>query len=209
MGSGVDERTAASRRRGTIGVLLGTAGLLVSGAVARRGLPAAERDVFRAANDVPIEAYPVIWAPMQFGTFGTAPALAAVAALRGRRRLAISLVAAGTLAWVGAKAVKRVVRRERPARIIPGVRIRGEDEGDRGFPSGHAAVSAALSTVAMPALSPAGRAGVAGLAASVAYARVYVGVHLPLDVVGGAALGVAVGSAVRLVIGDASRGARP
>jgi len=209
VGSGVDERTAASRRRGTIGVLLGTAGLLVSGAVARRGLPAAERDVFRAANDVPIEAYPVIWAPMQYGTFGTAPALAVVAALRGRRRLAISLVAAGTLAWVGAKAVKRVVRRERPARIIPGVRIRGEDEGDRGFPSGHAAVSAALSTVAMPALSPAGRAGVAGLAASVAYARVYVGVHLPLDVVGGAALGVAVGSAVRLVIGDASRGARP
>jgi len=209
VGSGVDERTAASRRRGAIGVLLGTAGLLVSGAVARRGLPAAERDVFRAANDVPIEAYPVIWAPMQFGTFGTAPALAVVAALRGRRRLAISLVAAGTLAWVGAKAVKRVVRRERPARIIPGVRIRGEDEGDRGFPSGHAAVSAALSTVAMPALSPAGRAGVAGLAASVAYARVYVGVHLPLDVVGGAALGVAVGSAVRLVIGDAPRGARP
>ena len=209
MGSGVDERTAASRRRGAIGVLLGTAGLLVSGAVARRGLPAAERDVFRAANDVPIEAYPVIWAPMQYGTFGTAPALAVVAALRGRRRLAISLVAAGTLAWVGAKAVKRVVRRERPARIIPEVRIRGEDEGDRGFPSGHAAVSAALSTVAMPALSPAGRAGVAGLAASVAYARVYVGVHLPLDVVGGAALGVAVGSAVRLVIGDASRGARP
>jgi len=208
VGSGVDERTAASRRRGAIGVLLGTAGLLVSGAVARRGLPAAERDVFRAANDVPIEAYPVIWAPMQYGTFGTAPALAVVAALRGRRRLAISLVAAGTLAWVGAKAVKRVVRRERPARIIPGVRIRGEDEGDRGFPSGHAAVSAALSTVAMPALSPAGRAGVAGLAASVAYARVYVGVHLPLDVVGGAALGVAVGSAVRLVIGDAPRGAR-
>jgi glycosyltransferase 2 family protein len=208
VGSGVDERTAASRRRGAIGVLLGTAGLLVSGAVARRGLPAAERDVFRAANDVPIEAYPVIWAPMQYGTFGTAPALAAVAALRGRRRLALSLVAAGTLAWVGAKAVKRVVRRERPARILPDVRIRGEDEGDRGFPSGHAAVSAALSTVAMPVLSPAGRAGVAGLAASVAYARVYVGVHLPLDVVGGAALGVALGSAVRLVIGDAPRGAR-
>ena len=207
MGSGVDERTAASRRHGAIGVLLGTAGLLVSGAVARRGLPAAERDVFRAANDVPIEAYPVIWAPMQFGTFGTAPALAAVAALRGRRRLALSLVAAGTLAWVGAKAVKRVVRRERPARILTDVRIRGEDEGDRGFPSGHAAVSAALSTVAMPALSPAGRAGVAGLAASVAYARVYIGVHLPLDVVGGAALGVAVGSAVRLLIGDAPRGA--
>lgn len=208
MGTGVDEGTAAERRRSAIRLALGAAGLLATSAVARRGLPAAERDAFRAANDVPVEAYPVLWAPMQYGTFGTAPALAAVAALRGRHRLAVSLVAAGTLAWVGAKAVKRVVRRERPARVLSDVRIRGEDEGDLGFPSGHAAVSAALTTVAIPALSPAGRAGVAGLAAFVAYARVYIGVHLPLDVVGGAALGLAVGSAVRLVIGDAPREAR-
>jgi undecaprenyl-diphosphatase len=208
VGTGVDERPVTPRRRGATGVLLGTAGLVATGAVARRGLPAAERDVFRAANGVPIEAYPVLWAPMQYGTFGTTPALAAVAALRGRRRLALSLAAAGTLAWVGAKAVKRVVNRERPARMLDEVRIRGEDEGDLGFPSGHAAVSAALTTVVMPALSPAGRAGVAGLAALVAYARVYIGVHLPLDVVGGAALGVAVGSAVRLVIGDAPRDSR-
>jgi undecaprenyl-diphosphatase len=206
--AGVDEGTAGQERRGGIGLLLGTAGLLATGAVARLGLPAAERDAFRAANDVPVEAYPVIWAPMQYGTFGTAPALAAVAALRGRRRLGLSLAAAGAAAWVGAKAVKRVVRRERPARLLPDVRIRGEDEGDLGFPSGHAAVSAALTTVAMPALSPTGAAGLAGLAALVAYARVYIGVHLPLDVVGGAALGVAAGSAIRLVIGDAVPGAR-
>jgi undecaprenyl-diphosphatase len=187
-------------------MLLGAAGVLVSGALARDGLTDAERDVFRAVNDVPVEAYPALWAPMQYGTFGTAPALAAIAALRGKHRLAISLAAAGTLAWLGAKAVKRVVRRERPARILEGVRIRGEDEGDLGFPSGHAAVSAALTTVALPALSPAGRAGVAGLAGFVAFARVYIGVHLPLDVVGGAALGVAAGSAVRFAIGRAARG---
>jgi membrane-associated phospholipid phosphatase len=34
-------------------------------------------------------------------------------------------------------------------------------------------------------------------AATVGAARVYVGAHLPLDVVGGAALGVAAGSAAR------------
>ena len=41
----------------------------------------------------------------------------------------------------------------------------------------------------------------AGLAAFVSFARVHVGAHLPLDVVGGACLGVALGSAANLVLG--------
>ena len=35
----------------------------------------------------------------------------------------------------------------------------------------------------------------------VCWARIYVGAHLPLDVVGGAALGIATGAAMRLVFG--------
>jgi undecaprenyl-diphosphatase len=39
------------------------------------------------------------------------------------------------------------------------------------------------------------------LVAVVCLARVYVGAHLPLDVVGGIGLGLAVGGAVRLLTG--------
>jgi membrane-associated phospholipid phosphatase len=39
------------------------------------------------------------------------------------------------------------------------------------------------------------------LVPAVCLARVHVGAHLPLDVAGGAALGLAVGGAVRLALG--------
>jgi undecaprenyl-diphosphatase len=63
------------------------------------------------------------------------------------------------------------------------------------FPSGHAATAFAAATViacdsrrlAIPAYS---------LAALVAWSRVYVGVHWPLDVIGGAALGILVAIAL-------------
>ena len=58
-----------------------------------------------------------------------------------------------------------------------------------------------LTTAAAPFLAAPVRVLAAGLAAFVSFARVHVGAHLPLDVAGGACLGVALGSAVNLALG--------
>ena len=137
---------------------------------------------------------------MQYGTFGTIPALAVLGLVRRRPRLAAAIAAGGTAAWTLAKAVKPLVRRPRPATILEGVRQRGSEKNDLGFPSGHAAVSAALTVVAWPHSGAGWRMASAALAGVVPFARLYVGAHLPLDVLGGSALGAAVASGVDLAL---------
>jgi undecaprenyl-diphosphatase len=62
-------------------------------------------------------------------------------------------------------------------------------------------VAIALAAVAAPYLPRWGRWLVWSLAVAVVAARVYVGAHLPLDVLGGAALGYAAAALVHLALG--------
>ncbi len=194
-----------SRRRRLRDVVLlvcGASGFAVTAIVASRdGIDERERALFHAVNDLSGLPHRAVWVPMQYGTFGTVFAVAGVAMAKRRQRLAAGLLLGGTSAYVLAKATKRSVGRGRPANELEGVTIRGKEEGDLGFPSGHAAVSAALTTAAAPFVSTPVRALAAGLAAFVSFARVHVGAHLPLDVAGGACMGLAVSSAVNLALG--------
>ena len=194
-----------SRRRRLRDVVLlvcGASGFAVTAIVASRdGIDERERALFHAVNDLSGLPHRAVWVPMQYGTFGTVFAVAGVAMAKRRQRLAAGLLLGGTSAYVLAKATKRSVGRGRPANELEGVTIRGKEEGDLGFPSGHAAVSAALTTAAAPFVPTPVRALAAGLAAFVSFARVHVGAHLPLDVAGGACMGLAVSSAVNLALG--------
>jgi undecaprenyl-diphosphatase len=189
------------RARDVAGLALGVSVLVASGSLARRAVTDIEAEVFHRVNRLPDRACRLIWLPMQYGTFGTAPALGAVALLARRPRLAVALGAGGTLAWLLAKAVKPMVDRGRPKSVVDDVRLRGQEEGDLGFPSGHAAVSAALTVVVLPSLARRWRPLPVALAVVVPLARWYVGAHLPLDTIGGSALGTAIGSAINLVLG--------
>jgi uncharacterized membrane protein YbhN (UPF0104 family)/membrane-associated phospholipid phosphatase/tRNA A-37 threonylcarbamoyl transferase component Bud32 len=189
-----------------IRLVLGVAIFLACVVVARRSIPLPmEIDVFRLINHLPEEAAGLFVVIMQAGAFGAIVAFSALALGIGRRRMALDLALSGTLAWLLAKGLKEVIARDRPDVLIGNVLIRGAEATGLGFPSGHAAVVSALATAAGPYLSQRARRGMWVAVWVVALARVYVGSHFPIDVIGGVALGWAVGSAVHLALGTPSR----
>jgi membrane-associated phospholipid phosphatase len=73
--------------------------------------------------------------------------------------------------------------------------------GSLGYPSGHVAVAWAITIIVLASLGQPLQIIAIVLASVVPLSRMYVGAHLPLDLIGGAALGVTVASAVNLVLG--------
>ena len=87
-----------------------------------------------------------------------------------------------------------------PDGLLRAVTLRGVTASGLGFPSGHAAVAAALAAAAGPYLSRPARRLTGATVALVSVARLHVGTHLSLDVVGGAAVGWVV-AAIHLALG--------
>lgn len=161
----------------------------------------AETSVFRWLNATTVLPFALVWPVMQLGNVVVVPCAAAVAAAFRRWRLAVGLLLAGVAVYLLAKQVKGIVPRGRPDGLLSDVVVRGTAALGRGYVSGHAAVVTTLLVVAWPWLGRRARVAGSVLVVAVCLARVHVGAHLPLDVVGGAALGVAVAGAVRLVLG--------
>jgi membrane-associated phospholipid phosphatase len=194
---------ALTRGRAEVALIAGGAGVLVLAAlpVHRHSVSGAEAAVFHLINGTTVLPFVVVWPVMQLGNVLVVPASAALAAAFRRWWLAAELLVAGAGTYLIAKVVKGVVPRGRPSGLISDVVIRGAEAHGRGFVSGHAATLAALATVAWPWLGHRGRIVVVVLVTVVCLTRIYVGAHLPLDVVGGAGLGIAVGGCVRLLMG--------
>lgn len=169
---------------------------------------ALETRLFRTVNDLPDNLLPFVWLPMQSGSFAAAPIAGAAALASLGRRPAVAIASAGVMAYLLAKGVKRVSGRPRPAALLAHVRERGAHQKGGGFPSGHAAVSAALASAAFPDLTAGWRVVATSLAVTAPFGRMYVGAHLPLDVIGGSVLGLAVGSLARQLIFRDSGGRR-
>jgi membrane-associated phospholipid phosphatase len=152
--------------------------------------------LFRQINGASDRIRVPVRAVMQAGTFGTVPAVSVLAFLVGRKRLAASLAVGGTIAWLGAKLAKPFGGRARPHGVLPDVTVREGIEGDLGWVSGHTAVATTLAFIAAEEFPRAARPVLAAIVGTVGFGRMYVGAHLPHDVVGGAGLGMMISAVI-------------
>lgn len=132
-----------------------------------------------------------MWLTTQIGSAGFAALIAVGAYILGNQRFAIGLTLGTLTLWLLVELVKALTDRARPFNLLRETRVIGWRAPGLSFPSGHTAqifFVAALSLNHFQLLL--GSAIIFyGIAALVAFTRVYVGAHYPRDVIAGAILG--------------------
>ena len=163
-------------------------------------VPDQEAEVFRAINDLPDWIAWLVRPVMQLGVFWAGPLVALVLVVWGRRTAGATVLISTVGAYLLVRASKQMIGRDRPVELIQNLHLRDAAEG-LGFPSGHSAVAMALVLALIPYLAWRWRYALLAVPLIVGFARVYVGAHLPLDVVAGWAIGAAAASLTHLAFG--------
>jgi len=184
--------TRARIRRDGLIIVVSLVVFGVSAAISSDGrVGSVERFFFRLINDRPGWLRPGMQFAQYAGVLVVPLIAAAIAAAFRKWRLAIALVIALPLKMLAERIAKHLVIRQRPGSTEPHFILRGVPAHGQSFTSGHAFVAFVIAGLLMFVLPK--RWAIVALvgAALVCIARVYLGAHNPLDVVGGAALGMA------------------
>jgi glycosyltransferase 2 family protein len=170
-------------------------------AVSSHTLSGGELSLFRSINDWPGSLHPLFFTITQLGSAWTLYAVTLLMLWKHRYRLALRLFLAGALASGTCELLKQLIGRPRPDIIVGSLNLRDSVVIGKGFPSGHTALATALALMLWPVVPRQWRWVLVVWVAMVGVSRVYLGVHAPLDIVGGIAVGLLIVSLSKVISG--------
>ena len=147
-----------------------------------------DESLFRLLNEVPAAAASVLTPLSRLflpAAIITVVALIVVYVLARNRSIlpVVAGAAAAGVAWLLAHVAKAIADRPRPYEVMADAVLRQQPAHGTSFPSSHTAVTLAI-----------------GYAVLVGWSRVYLGVHYPLDILGGAGIGMAAAAVILLAL---------
>lgn len=175
------------------GAILAAAGIAATTVMAlesRHHLPGWEIDIFRSINNWPESLYIVgLVVTVVCGSVWMALASVMIATVAKMYRLAWRLSAAIIAGYGIDFVLKESIERGRPVEFITELHKRSVETG-AGFPSGHTTVATIVALTLLPYLPKKWRWIVIVWILLAAVSRLFLGVHLPLDVIGAMFVGI-------------------
>lgn len=147
-----------------------------------------EADVFEAVYSLPGSLHPLFFFITQLGSIYIFFILIGFYIIKKHHHIVIRLLMTGTLAYLLSGFAKSIWGRGRPQELLTNIITLDVHQGP-GFPSGHTALAVALAFTIGHYLPRKYHWIPVVWIIGVALSRMYLGVHLPLDIVGGFALG--------------------
>ena len=174
--------------------------------LAHTGQNAIDQRVFLFFNDVPgwlaDVLTPVAKLFLPLGLFVVIVAAGAFVTIRHRSGVPLAAGAsAAAVAYVLANLAKAVAQRPRPYEVLTDAVLRQPPAHGTSFPSSHVSVAVATVIALLPFLPRRLAPWAIVYAALVGWSRMFLGVHFPLDVLGGAGVGLFVGGCTLVVLG--------
>jgi undecaprenyl-diphosphatase len=140
----------------------------------------------------------------QFGAVGTVIGASLALLLNGKKQRALLIIIAGYFTYTSTLILKGFIARPRPYEVIDGVSSYDLSAFGYGFPSGHTALAVVIALSLWNLLGRVGKAFLLFMVVLVGFSRISLGVHAPLDILGGAILGAItyfmINALVKLVI---------
>jgi undecaprenyl-diphosphatase len=192
---------AKTSQKAWLAIGLAAVGLAISAAIAaNRQVSVLESNLLDIVYGLPEPVTELVYVVTQAGSVGAVLAVVVTAFALRRRKLAALLLANAVIAYLLTALLKQLIARPRPAEILPAIVVRLEHASGYGFPSGHTAIATVMALTLMPYTARKYQWLLWLWIAAVGFSRMYLGVHAPLDIIGGFCIGVIVANGMRLAI---------